>query len=412
MSIKLFATSLLLTAAIFAGMVLLAPPGTQPGPAQLAVLGAGSAAWMALLAYRGKLAISHEPTQAEVEQELTRLVVDFDDLLGAINTEFGVQVTSTLSELEQLRSLLGDATLKLIESFTGLESTTRQQGDLMVQLMRGQASKTEATFDGRDDRASEQLDGQVTFKRFLDDVTATLTVFVENTINNSKLGMELVGRMDEISRKIDNIHQILNEVEGITSQTNLLALNAAIEAARAGEAGRGFAVVADEVRKLSQRSSDFSNEIRNHMSEVVHSVKNAEDVIHAISSKDMTFALESKQNVEEMALKVHSINSTMQQVMQELSAATVEVGNNVQRAVTSLQFQDLATQLIGHSVSRQTAMQGILAGIVAIDQQLPDQSDRLNQWHHKLNEARALIERTRHNPVKQVNVDAGDIELF
>jgi methyl-accepting chemotaxis protein len=102
---------------------------------------------------------------------------------------------------------------------------------------------------------------------------------VDNVIMNSKLGMELVELTDRISKRAADVESILGEIAGIAKQTNLLALNAAIEAARAGEAGRGFAVVADEVRDLSTRTSQFSQQIAVVMKSMREGVSGAEDAI-------------------------------------------------------------------------------------------------------------------------------------
>ena len=415
MPMKSLAIGMLISVASLLGLTAFGTPESMPNAVQLLALCGGFAAWSVLLVMNHRSSANGlQRSIAQSEQELVALASDFDALLNALNEEFTTQISGTQGELEQLRSLLDDAIFKLIDSFTGLESTTRHQHELVLQLTHQQSGGANAAIDAQDPftDSGQQSGTHVTFETFLRDTTVTLSMFVDNTIENSKLGMELVEKMDEINVEMSRIQHILNEVEGIASQTNLLALNAAIEAARAGDAGRGFAVVADEVRKLSLRSAQFSEEIRLRMGDVAQSVNKAEGVINAISSKDMNFALQSKRNVEKMIHRVQKLNSATIQAVEELSVATVQVERDVQTAVTSLQFQDLATQLIGHSRGRQIAMQEILSGIVAINAQPLNQSDLRDLRHHRLSAARDLIERTQHNPVMQVSVDAGDIELF
>ncbi len=336
--------------------------------------------------------------------QLDALEADLDGLLQALNQEFASQIGSTQNELTQLKALLGDATLKLVQSFSGMDGAVKRQRELASQLtndLRGEM--------GEHSSASEE---NITFKTFLAETENTLNQFGESMMENARLGMILVEKMDDIGTQMSRIQQILVEVEGIAEQTNLLALNAAIEAARAGDYGRGFAVVADEVRKLSVRSGEFSSQIRTHMYDVTQSVQKAEVVISEISSKDTSFVLNARHNMSAAMEKIDAINTSMGNIAEELANISKQVEGDVRTTVTSLQFQDMASQLIEHSSGRQTAMQGILSGIVALDQRQAGQDDRVERLHQRLSEAKALIERTRHNPVKQASIDVGSMELF
>ncbi|GAO35167.1 methyl-accepting chemotaxis protein [Sulfuricella sp. T08] len=328
------------------------------------------------------------------------------ELFVQLSAEFNEQMEITRTEVQQMQDLLRDAAEKLLNSFTGMEASTRKQQDLALEMTSLQQGQNGAQ--------------GVNFESFVQETSDTLTLFVDSTIETSKAGMGLVEMMDDITADVDKIVSVLGEIESISKQTNLLALNAAIEAARAGEAGRGFAVVADEVRSLSNRSNQFSHEIRAHMDSVYRSVRTAEAAINAMASRDMNFALQSKTKVQGTMAEIKKVNDRMGSTVTDLSDIAGEVEGNVRMAVTSLQFQDLASQLLNHINTRIANMGAIIHSIAGIP--INDAMDgednrsecilRLQRFHQAIDQASDLIKQSRHNPVSQNQMESGDIELF
>ncbi|MEC7308840.1 CHASE3 domain-containing protein [Vibrio crassostreae] len=151
-----------------------------------------------------------------------------------------------------------------------------------------------------------------------------LTVVQETTMSINSLESEIestMDRLEDLSREATNIGGILDVILDIAAQTNLLALNAAIEAARAGEQGKGFAVVADEVRSLAQRTQDSTSEIQGLIERLQLGTK---DVVNSMQ-KSSDIAKMSVENAEKSGqafdVITRSINSISDMSTQSASAS-------------------------------------------------------------------------------------------
>ena len=278
--------------------------------------------------------------EVKSQDEIGELAIGFNLFLGKLQSIIGDVVDTTLkigTTSKQSRNAArqtrasSDSQFREVDLVATASEEMTQTAGLVVQnaevAVNAANKANEAAGEGQ--KVIEQ--SQQEMMKLVERMTAAVPVVEELASNNS------------------NITEILTVIEGISEQTNLLALNAAIEAARAGEQGRGFAVVADEVRGLASRTQQSVGEIR----QVIESVqKGTHDVVKAIEEGNH-LANESSVHVENAALELRQIftaissindmNSQIVKAAEEQQAVSAEVNLNVSN------IRELSAQILSQA---------------------------------------------------------------
>ncbi len=176
--------------------------------------------------------------------------------------------------------------------------------------------------------------------------------------------------VETLGEKSEQIGAIISTIEDIADQTNLLALNAAIEAARAGEQGRGFAVVADEVRALAERTTRATREIGDMIKSIQTETRNAvttmEDGVNEVE-KGTVDAAHSGEALNEILVQVNEVTGQINQIAtaaEEQTATTNEISNNLQRITDVVQQTAGSSQQTAQAAARLSDLAADLQRIV------------------------------------------------
>lgn len=269
-----------------------------------------------------------------------RIALDNRDELGALTSEFNnmtermhqlIQVVSkTASDVDHQAARVDDTASATSSAVAKQKAETQQISEAMSQMVDTVQEVAESSQRASD--AASHADHEADQgRKVVGDTVSTINRLAEE-ISRS---VEVINR---VSKDSESISQVLVEIKAIAEQTNLLALNAAIEAARAGEQGRGFAVVADEVRSLSQRTHKSTEEIEGMISRLQSGVKDA--VKAMTNSHQVTNATVSQSEKVTVALDniVRSISTIVDMSHQIAQAAEEQaaVAKNIDANVSEI----------------------------------------------------------------------------
>jgi len=338
------------------------------------------------------------------------------DALAIVQPEFerlrfrvGSEMQLLEDELLQIRSLVGDAISTLNTSFLTMNDNAQKQDGYVKSLRSSLVNAEEVDEEHRTVSFAE-------FSALMDELLDRFLGHVQSMSEDSKA---IMVEIEKVSASMKEAVGMLGEIRGIADQTNLLALNATIEAARAGEAGRGFAVVADEVRQLSQHSRDFSDRIRSVIGTAGETIQGARETVDRIASADFSYADEAKSRFGGMISDLEQLSGKMESVITHVSSTTKEIAIASGTAVQTLQFGDMTTQLVDHIARRAELFEQMAKALLPevgtgswVDKLVsePEQSAAvLAEAAERAEEQAASI---THRSVEQESMSEGSVDLF
>lgn len=222
----------------------------------------------------------------------------------------------------------------IVQRFRDMAATTHAQTETVNSLM--------------DSVQTIEIDGKkAPLSELAKEIGETMSLLVEKIIYLSSRSVAMVYALDDVQSEIKSMQSSIAQIDKINRQTNLLSLNAKIEAARAGAAGRGFAVVATEVGELARAVNALSDTVKKQMMSVSDGLRRGDDLLHEISTIDMSQEnLKAQARIQTMIESLLAQNATIAGALQSTAATSQQMEQAVSGAIVDMQFQDRVMQHI------------------------------------------------------------------
>ncbi|WP_135079503.1 methyl-accepting chemotaxis protein [Terasakiella sp. SH-1] len=263
-----------------------------------------------------------------------------------------------VQELQQLSELSESSIQGMTAKFLEMASLAENQSRRMDEFAHASSKIT------IDDEEISIADAFATLEQ-------NLSIVVEKILQLSQHGIQMSYTLQDLGTYVDEVHALMSEIQGVTKQTNFLAINAKIEAQRAGAAGKGFNVVANEVRLLSQSIDKISTNINAKMNQIFDSVTKSQSSMEALTTMDMSENLMVKDRLEQISHGLLEKNRSTERLLNVSAQETHQFAENINQVITDMQFQDRATQ----------SMTGVLA---AMDVMVRLINEYQQECHHAL----------------------------
>lgn len=290
---------------------------------------------------------------AQGEGDLTkRIEVQNDDELGELSKWFNTfmdKLQEIISQVAQSTEHIASATEEISSSATQSSQAAETQKDQTNQVSTAmqEMSSTVLQVSENSNKAAESARQAGEIAKNGGTIVSQTVSVIQGLATSTR---DTATKIQELGKSSDQIGQIIGVIDDIADQTNLLALNAAIEAARAGEQGRGFAVVADEVRKLAERTTQATKEIAKMIKTIQEETQRAVDAMESGTKNveegvsSATKAGEALRDIIHASDQVGEMITHIATAATEQSSATEQVNSNMEQIAKLVQESAIGAQ--------------------------------------------------------------------